>query len=306
MTARRSFLLAGLFVALLRPAAWAQTPPNQPPALMLSGVYRLGIPLQDYWLSEKYDGLRGFWDGQRLLTRGGQVVQAPSWFTAGWPTEPMDGELWAGRGQFEQALSTVRQQAPDDKAWLSIRFMVFDLPAHGGPFSERIVAYHQWVQQLAQPWVQAVAQEKVHSHAELMARLDSMVLDGGEGLMLHRGDALYRALRSDDLLKVKTHEDAEALVLGHVPGQGKYQGMMGALQVQTADGRQFRLGTGFTNAQRQNPPSVGAWVTYRFRGLHASGLPRFASFLRVRADMNLVSADAAAPTATTPENAKTP
>jgi DNA ligase-1 len=306
MTARRSLLLAGLFAALLRPSAWAQTPPNQPPALMLSGVYRLGIPLQDYWLSEKYDGLRGFWDGQRLLTRGGQVVQAPSWFTAGWPTEPMDGELWAGRGRFEQALSTVRQQTPNDAAWRGIRFMVFDLPGHGGPFSERIAAYHQQVQQLAQPWVQAVAQEKVSSHAELMARLDRMVRDGGEGLMLHRGDALYRALRSDDLLKVKTHEDAEALVLGHVPGQGKYHGMMGALQVQTADGRQFRLGTGFTDAQRQNPPAVGAWVTYRFRGLHASGLPRFASFLRVRADLNPTSADTAAPTATPPENAKTP
>jgi DNA ligase 1 len=306
MTARRSFLLAGLFAALLRPAAWAQTPPSQPPALMLSGVYRLGIPLQAYWLSEKYDGLRGFWDGQRLLTRGGQVVQAPSWFTAGWPTEPMDGELWAGRGQFEQALSTVRQQTPNDAAWRSIRFMVFDLPAHGGPFSERIAAYHHRVQQLAQPWVQAVAQEKVHSHTELMARLDRMVLDGGEGLMLHWGDALYRALRSDDLLKVKTHEDAEALVVGHVPGQGKYLGQMGALRVQTTDGRQFRLGTGFTDAQRQNPPAVGTWVTYRFRGLHASGLPRFASFLRVRTDMNPASADAAAPTATPPENAKTP
>jgi DNA ligase 1 len=300
-------LLAGLFSALC-PTAWAQTPLNQPPALMLSGVYRLGIPLQDYWLSEKYDGLRGFWDGQRLLTRGGQVVQAPSWFTAGWPTEPMDGELWAGRGQFEQALSTVRQQIPDDAAWRGIRFMVFDLPAHGGPFSERIAAYHRLVQQLAQPWVQAVAQEKVHSHAELMARLDRMVLDGGEGLMLHRGDALYRSLRSDDLLKVKTHEDAEALVLGYVPGQGKHAGTMGALLVQTAEGRQFRLGTGFTDAQRQNPPAVGAWVTYRFRGLHASGLPRFASFVRVRTDMNPVSADLAQPNAPTaqPENAKNP
>ncbi|MDP2419397.1 MAG: DNA ligase [Hydrogenophaga sp.] len=296
MTARRSVLLAGLFAALLRPAAFAQTPSGQRPALMLSGVYRLGIPLQAYWLSEKYDGLRGFWDGQRLLTRGGQVVQAPSWFTAGWPTAPMDGELWVGRGQFEQALSTVRQQTPDDTAWRSIRFMVFDLPGHGGPFSERIAAYQHVVQQLAQPWVQAVEQEKVHSHADLMARLDRMVLDGGEGLMLHRDDALYRALRSDDLLKVKTHEDAEARVVGQVPGQGKYVGLMGALLVQTADGRQFRLGTGFTDAQRQNSPAVGAWVTYRFRGLHASGLPRFASFLRVRTDMNSASADTAVAT----------
>ncbi|MDP1895294.1 MAG: DNA ligase [Hydrogenophaga sp.] len=286
MNARRRLLLAGFFVALPWPTASTWANPVQPPALMLSGVYRPGIPLEAYWLSEKYDGLRGYWDGQRLLTRGGQPIQAPNWFTAGWPSVPMDGELWAGRGRFEQALSTVRQQTPDDDAWRAIRFMVFDLPAHTGPFTQRIPAYQQLVKTLAQPWVQAVPQEKVNSHADLMARLDNMVNSGGEGLMLHHGDALYRAVRSDDLLKVKTHEDAEARVTGYVPGQGKYTGLMGALLVQTADGRRFRLGSGFTDAQRKQPPALGTWVTYRFRGLHASGLPRFASFLRVRDDMN--------------------
>ena len=288
-SSRRRLLIAGLALGLSWPLAAAWANPNQPPALMLSGVYRLGTPLEAYWLSEKYDGLRGYWDGQRLLTRGGQTVQAPSWFTAGWPAVPMDGELWAGRGRFEQALSTVRQQTPNEEGWRGIRFMVFDLPAHTGTFTQRISAYHQLVGQLAQPWVQAVQQEKVSTHAELMKRLDRMVRDGGEGLMLHRGDALYRAVRSDDLLKVKTHEDAEARVTGHLPGQGKYANSLGALQVQTPDGRQFRLGSGLTDAQRHNPPAVGAWVTYRFRGLHASGLPRFASFVRVRDDMNTLT-----------------
>jgi DNA ligase 1 len=269
--------------------SWAS--PNQPPALMLSGIYRPGIPLQAYWLSEKYDGLRGYWDGQRLLTRGGQTVQAPGWFTAGWPTEPMDGELWAGRGRFEQALSTVRQQTPNDEAWRDIRFMVFDLPAHPGTFTQRIGAYQQLVTQLGQPWVQAVPQEKVGHHADLMKQLDRMVRNGGEGLMLHHGEALYRAVRSDDLLKVKTHEDAEALVVGHVPGRGKFANSLGALQVQTPDGRRFRLGSGLTDAQRQSPPALGAWVTYRFRGLHASGLPRFASFVRVRDGVNTPQPD---------------
>ncbi|MBS3910417.1 MAG: DNA ligase [Hydrogenophaga sp.] len=283
--------VAGLALALVWPAALSWANPTPPPALMLSGVYRLGIPLEAYWVSEKYDGLRGYWDGQRLLTRGGQPVQAPSWFTAGWPTVAMDGELWAGRGRFEQALSTVRQQTPDNESWRAIRFMVFDLPAHTGTFTQRISGYQQLVGQVAQPWVQAVQQEQVSTHAELMKRLDRMVRDGGEGLMLHRGDALYRAVRSDDLLKVKTHEDAEARVTGHLPGQGKYANSLGSLQVQTPDGRQFRLGSGLTDAQRHNPPAVGSWVTYRFRGLYASGLPRFASFVRVRDDMNALTPD---------------
>lgn len=252
------------------------------PALMLANVYRPGVPLADYWLSEKYDGLRGFWDGRRLITRGGEVIAAPAWFTAGWPTEPLDGELWMGRRLFEETLSAVRRQTPDDDAWRRIRFMVFDLPAHPGQFTERIQACQQLVQQLDQPWVQAVRQERVASHADLLARLDRMVKAGGEGLMLHRGDSLYRAVRSNDLLKVKTHEDAEARVLQHLPGQGRHAGRMGALLVETPDGIRFRLGTGFTDAQRESPPAVDASVTYRFRGVNESGLPRFASFLRVR------------------------
>jgi DNA ligase 1 len=271
---------AALAAAVLPPLARA----GAAPALMLASVYRPGVPLEAYWLSEKYDGLRAYWDGQRLLTRGGDTIAAPAWFTAGWPREPLDGELWAGRGHFEDALSTVRRQTPDDAAWRRIRFMVFDLPAHPGPFTERIAAYHGIVSRLDQPWVRAVPQERVSSHAALMARLDRMVKDGGEGLMLHRGDAPYRALRSDDLLKVKTHEDAEARVIAHLPGQGRHAGRLGALQVETPEGVRFRLGTGFSDAQRQRPPAVGEWVTYRFRGLNASGVPRFASFVRVRPD----------------------
>ena len=281
--ARRALLrrLGAAAVAAVLPTF---APAANAPALMLAGVYRPGLALEAYWLSEKYDGLRARWDGQRLLTRGGESIAAPVWFTAGWPAVPLDGELWAGRGRFEEALSTVRRQTPDEAAWRRIRFMVFDLPAHQGPFNERIVAYHGVVQQIDQAWVQAVKQERVASHAALMARLDRMVADGGEGLMLHRSDAFYRAARDDSLLKVKTHEDAEARVIGHVPGKGRHEGRMGALVVETPAGVRFRLGTGFTDAQRERPPAVGEWVTYRFRGLSAAAVPRFASFMRLRPD----------------------
>lgn len=249
---------------------------------MLAQVYRPGVHLPEYWISEKFDGLRGYWDGQRLLTRGGETVQAPAWFTAGWPSHPMDGELWAGRGRFEKALSTVRQQTPDELAWREMRYMVFDLPAHPGTFDERISAYQAAVARLSQPWVVAVEQMRGTTHADLMAQLDGVVRAGAEGLMLHRGDARHRATRSDNLLKVKPFEDAEARVLAHLPGKGRHAGRLGALWVETADGVRFNLGTGFTDAQRDQPPPVGFWVTYRFRGLHGSGVPRFASFLRQR------------------------
>ncbi len=216
----------------------------------------------------------------------------------------MDGELWAGRGQFEQAVSTVRQQTPDDAAWRKLRFMVFDLPAQGGTFTERMPALNSLVSRIDQPWVQPVAQFKLADHAALQQLLAKTVKLGGEGLMLHRGGSLYKGQRSDDLLKVKTHDDAEAQVLAHLPGQGKYAGLLGALLVEipastTHPAQRFKLGSGFTDAQRRQPPAVGAVVTYRFRGLTDAGVPRFATFLRVRGDAPTASATTSAATAGT-------
>ena len=139
----------GTLLPLAPPQAWAA----DAPALLLANVYRPGMPLADYWVSEKYDGVRGYWDGHSLRTRGGETVVAPAWFTAGWPTTPMDGELWAGRGRFAHAQSTTRQQQPDDAAWRQMRFMVFDLPAHGGVFDERLAALKTLVASIEQDWV---------------------------------------------------------------------------------------------------------------------------------------------------------
>ena len=281
----RRHCLAWLGLAPLAALTTLQAWAADAPALLLANVYRPGMRLADYWVSEKYDGVRGYWDGHTLRTRGGETVTVPAWFTVGWPDTPMDGELWAGRGRFSHAQSTVRQQQPDDAAWREMRFMVFDLPAHGGTFDQRLPALNQLVESLNQPWVQAVPQQRVASDAALQKLLLRTVRAGGEGLMLHRGASMYRAGRSDDLIKVKTHEDAEAKVVAHLPGQGRHAGRLGALVVEMPSGQRFRLGAGLTDAERDHPPPVGSWVTYRFRGTHDSGVPRFASFVRVRDDM---------------------
>lgn len=287
MHRRRLLLLTPLLAwAATRPAlVWAQRGQAEAPALQLAGRYRPGRDLRDWWVSEKYDGVRAYWDGQQLRTRGGERIAAPDWFIAGWPDEPMDGELWAGRGRFEQAQSAVARQQPDEQAWRALRYMVFDAPAHPGSFDERLRAVAGLVSRIDQPWVLAVPQRKVSSEAELQSLLREVERGGGEGLMLRRGASLHRAGRGDDLLKLKSHDDAEARVVAHLPGKGRHAGRLGALLVEMPDGRRFALGTGFTDDQRKRPPPVGSWVTYRYRGVHAkSGLPRFASFVRVRAD----------------------
>ena len=276
---------------LLTSASLANAAGSAPP-LMLAKVYQPGVALADYWVSEKYDGIRGYWDGRQLLTRGGQRIAVPDWFVANWPATAMDGELWAGKGQFQKVLSTASQQSPDDAAWKGLRFMVFDLPAHGGRFTDRIPALNALVNQIGQAWVQAVPQTRLSGTQALQTRLQQTVDDGGEGMMLHRGASLYAGGRSDDLLKVKTHEDSDARVVGYVPGQGKYAGQLGSLMVEipAAKGQpalRFKLGSGLSDEQRRQPPPIGSVVTYRFRGTTGSGLPRFATFLRVRSSIEL-------------------
>lgn len=278
MLSRRSLLLAA-FGVVTAPAVFAR---DAAPSLMLADVYRPGMSLSDYWVSEKYDGVRGYWDGKQLWTRGGERVVAPAWFTAPLPKQPLDGELWAGRGRFPHAVSTVRSQTPNDVAWHEMRFMVFDLPAQAGDFTARLAALRKLLPVTDAPWVVPVPQERATTHEALQALLDKTVKMGGEGLMLHRGSSSYRGERNNDLLKVKPYEDAEARVVEHVIGKGRHASRLGALVVETADGRRFKLGTGLTDAERDNPPAIGSWVTYRYNGTTAKGLPRFARFMRVR------------------------
>lgn len=272
-----------LLLCLFPAAAFSAEP--LPPRLMLATGYQAGVDVGDYWVSEKFDGVRGHWDGKRLRTRGGLVVTPPAWFTAGWPGVPMDGELWMGRGRFAEVSGVVRALSADERAWREVRFMVFDLPAHGGPFEARVARMRSLLAEAGVAWLQPVKQFRVQTAAELDVRLKAVVAAGGEGLMLHHRDALYRVGRSDGLLKYKPFDDAEAVVVGHTAGQGKYAGQLGALIVERPDGLRFRLGSGFTDAQRADPPPLGSQVTYRYNGLTSKGVPRFARFMRIRAVM---------------------
>lgn len=258
-------------------AAWAVPPPVE-----LVDVYRGGIDLSRYWVSEKFDGVRGYWDGHRLLTRAGSVIAVPAWFTKSWPATPMDGELWAGYGRFARASVIVRTAAADDSAWREVSYRVFDLPAQDGNFDTRVPAIRAVVAAISDPWVVAVRQFHVADDAQLRTELRSVLDRGGEGLVLHRGDMPYRAGRGAGLLKLKPQEDAEARVIAIKPGSGRLVGLTGSIDVRTPDGRRFSIGSGFSDDDRAHPPPIGSWVTYQFNGLTNRGLPRFARFLRRR------------------------
>ena len=255
---------------------------GEPPPLLLAKPYTDDIDVRDYWVSEKLDGVRAYWDGRRLLSRRGNVFQAPAWFTEGFPPHPLDGELWLGRGAFEATLSAVRKQRPVAAEWRQLSYQVFELPGAAGDFSQRLERLERIVAAVNSPYLKLIPQQRFENQAALQGKLDEVVAGGGEGLMLHRADSLYETGRGAALLKLKTYEDAEAVVIAHLPGKGRNLGRLGALLVEMPDGRQFRIGSGFSDQERENPPPVGALVTYKYYGLSRRGIPRFASFLRIR------------------------
>ena len=235
-----------------------------------------------FLVSEKLDGVRAYWDGKTLHTRNGNVINAPGWFLEGFPDRPLDGELWIGRGKFDALSGAVRRQAPDAAEWRKIRYLVFELPNAAGTFRERNDLLKREVERANVPWLQVVEQFEIADRKTLDLKLAEILKLGGEGLMLHRADATYTTGRSDVLLKMKLWHDAEAEVIGHQAGKGKYAGVLGALRVRTANGVEFMLGTGFNEDERRNPPPIGSMVTYRYREVTKRGVPRFASFYRVR------------------------
>jgi DNA ligase-1 len=251
------------------------------PELMLADIYRQGLDLSQYRVSEKLDGIRARWDGTHLISRGGNVFAAPEWFTKGFPAVPLDGELWIGRGRYEEVSSIVRTQQPHD-GWRNVRLMVFDLPAHGGTFAQRVIEMNRFKTESDSPYLGIIEQQRVGSEEDLLKWLHTVVDEGGEGLMLHRETALYASGRSQDLLKLKLFTDAEATVIGYRPGKGQFAGQVGSLRVRTDDGVIFFIGSGLSHEERRRPPPLQSRVTFRHQGLTTNGIPRFPVFLRIR------------------------
>jgi len=254
------------------------------PAIQHATTYKTVDNISEYWLSEKLDGMRGYWDGKQLLTRQGHLIHSPKWFTKNWPTNAMDGELWIARDQFQQALSCVRKTNIDENCWQEVRFMIFDLPKNPRVFTERINVMQQLIKQTSSTYLAMIKQVKLESTEQLESKLNIVIANKGEGLMLHLGNAYYHVGRTTNIMKVKKYQNDEAKVIAHSPGKGKYKGMLGSLKVKTASGIIFNIGSGFTDAERANPPTIGSVITYKYNGKTQAGIPRFARFWRVRKD----------------------
>lgn len=241
------------------------------------------VDVTDWWISEKLDGVRAYWDGTQFLSRLGNLFAAPDWFTAGLPKVPLDGELWLQRKQFQKTVSIVRRKDQSEH-WKQIRYVVFDAPGLKEPFEARMQYLNDLVQENGPAYAIAHEQQRCLGVSHLKDELQRVESLGGEGLMLRQPESLYVAGRSSSLLKVKTFYDAEARVVGHQPGAGRHKGRLGALQVVLPDGTEFNVGTGFSDAERMAPPAIGSTITFRYQELSDGGVPRFPSYVGLRKD----------------------
>ncbi|ELV7517433.1 DNA ligase [Photobacterium damselae] len=240
------------------------------------------FPITDYLVSEKLDGIRAIWTGNELLTRSGHPISAPSWFLSKLPSIPLDGELWLGRDRFQELSQIVLDAKPNSIHWQQVRYMLFDLPCITIPFSERYQELLRISKQFDPTFIRVVEQSEISSLTQLEQWLEIIENESGEGLMLHHKNNFYTNGRTKQLLKLKKHQDAEAVIIGYEEGKGKYQGMLGAVWVRTIDNQIFKIGSGFKDTQRISPPPIGSTIQYRFNGYTNKGLPRFARFVRIR------------------------
>ncbi|HSQ55226.1 MAG TPA: DNA ligase [Gemmata sp.] len=239
----------------------------------------------DWWMSEKLDGVRAYWDGKQFLSRKNNIFYAPDWFTDGLPGHALDGELWIDRKQFDRTSGLVRRQDRPAE-WKEIRYLVFDAPDAQGPFEERL----KFLKDSLGGWKTRFA--AVHDHTactgldHLFTELDRVTALGGEGLMLRKPGSMYERTRSMSLLKVKKFLDAEAVVLGYQAGKGRHKGRVGALHARLGNGKEFEVGTGLKDRERESPPAIGSTIKVKYQELTKDGIPRFPVYVGLRPDGN--------------------
>lgn len=266
--------------------------PTLKPKIQQGKSYKSPVEIDKYWVSEKLDGMRGYWDGKKLISKQGYLIPTPDWFILNWPKTAMDGELWIKRNSFQTLMSCIKTKPPLHKktlqvlpenfnsCWKEIRFMIFDLPNHKGDFSQRIESMKSIVRKNSSTHLSMIEQFKLESNEQLHNMLEQIVANQAEGLMLHLGSSYYQRGRTSALLKVKIAHDGEAKILSYNEGKGKYKNMLGSMWVRSSDGVTFKIGSGFSDKDRREPPAIGSIITFQYNGKTKAGKPRFARYIR--------------------------
>ncbi|OOF59913.1 DNA ligase [Rodentibacter myodis] len=233
--------------------------------------------VEGWVMSEKLDGVRGYWDGKQLLTRQNQRLSPPAYFVKDFPPFAIDGELFSERNHFEEIASITKSFKGE--RWEKLKLYVFDVPDAKGNLFERLAVLKTYLAEHPTPYIQIIEQIPVRDKAHLYEFLSEVESKLGEGVVVRNPNAPYERKRSSQILKLKTAHDEECTVIAHHKGRGQFENVMGSLTCKNDRG-EFKIGSGFNFKERENPPPIGSTITYKYRGLTHSGKPRFATYWR--------------------------
>jgi DNA ligase-1 len=245
------------------------------PELFLLNKYNEDINVTSWYMSEKLDGVRAYWDGKKLISRSGKVFATPAFFVKEFPKDELDGELWSKRGDFSNISSIVNRKNPHLR-WSELTYNIFEVPNAEGNLLQRLKNVQN------SKYIKLISQIKVKNQKHLDEFLEIIEKKGGEGVVVRNGELSYYAGRNSSALKVKSYIDAECEVVGYNEGKGKYEGMIGSLSCRVKGMQVIKIGSGLNDNQRAVPPKIGTIITFKYYGLTSKGNPRFPVFLRVR------------------------
>lgn len=251
------------------------------PDLLLLKTYKDGLHVEGWLMSEKLDGVRAYWDGKKLISRGGHELKAPKWFTKDFPPFEIDGELWSERGDFANTSGVVRKQTPHD-GWKKLTYNIFEVPNQNGGLLERLSVLQEYLKKYPSDYIRVIEQSTCRDSNHLKTFLKDIETKGGEGVVVRNGKALYINKRTSQALKVKSFDDTECEVVGFNKGKGKYKNLVGSLKCKLKSEQIINIGSGLSDELRKNPPKKGTIITFKYQGLTKYGKPRFPVFLRIQ------------------------
>ena len=295
----------------------------------LSKELNITEPPINWWASEKWDGIRALWDGEKMISRGSGVgkpkvyTYVPDWFRMTLPPGiALDGEIWIGRGMFQKTsrLSTLKPgksytEKQINDIWAGtedppVIFKVFDIPSESTSFEQRMKILQTIVRDRKDCWaklnypgkqvfpLQFTEQVKIKSMEQLVELYTKLTSEGAEGIMLRASGSPYEIKRSKYMLKYKIKEDAECIVRGYTPGEGRLKGLLGSLNCEILeDGKPSgvftQIGTGLTDSQRENyiirnhPEEIpiGSIVSFSYMEMTKDGVPRHPVYRGIRDDI---------------------
>ncbi len=252
------------------------------PQLLLLETYK-DQNISGWVMSEKLDGVRAYWDGKKLISRGGKNIHAPKWFIKDFPAFEIDGELWTKRGDFENISSIVRNKNTKTKRWKTITYNIFEVPNAKGNLYQRLEKVKPYENDI----IKIIPQIKIKNKKHLKSFLKNIDKNNGEGVVVRDPKALYINKRTSKALKVKSFKDAECKVVGYTKGRGKFKNLMGAVVCELENKIVFKIGSGFTLQDRKYPPKIGSLITFKYQSFTKNQKPRFPIFLRIRYKSNL-------------------